>query len=134
LAQVVFALQPALPTLELAPGLRVEIEEVHNGTSKFDLTLLVEEGPDGFEARAEYASDLFDAATAQRLLGHLRVLLEGAAADPRTPVSELPLLTDAERRLLIDDWAHGGPGAEPFLVQDRIAEHAARHPQRPALV
>ncbi|HSU81101.1 MAG TPA: amino acid adenylation domain-containing protein, partial [Thermoanaerobaculia bacterium] len=134
LAQVVFALQPALPALELAPGLRVEIEEVHNGTSKFDLTLLVEEGPDGFEARAEYASDLFDAATARRLLGHLRVLLEGAAADPRMPVSELPLLTEGERRLLIDGWAHGEPGAEPFLVQERIAAWAARQPERPALV
>jgi len=134
LVQVVFALQPALPPLELAPGLRVELEEVHNGTSKFDLTLFVEEGADGFEARAEYASDLFDAATAGRLLGHLRVLLEGVAASPRTPVSELPLLTASERRLLTAEWSATAPGAEPFLVHERIAEWAARAPERPALV
>ena len=134
LVQVVFALQPALPPLELAPGLRVELEEVHNGTSKFDLTLFVEEGADGFEARAEYASDLFDAATAGRLLGHLRVLLEGVAASPGTPVSGLPLLTAAERRMLTAEWSATAPGAEPFLVHERIAEWAARAPERPALV
>jgi amino acid adenylation domain-containing protein len=134
LVQVVFALQPALPALELAPGLRVEVEEVHNGTSKFDLTLFVEEGPAGFEARAEYASDLFDAATAQRLLERLRVVLAGAAADPETPLSRLPLLTAAERLTLVTEWSASAPAAEPFQVQQRIAEWAARTPERPALV
>ncbi len=140
LVQVVFALQPALPPLELAPGLRVEVEEVHNGTSKFDLTLFVEEGAangagqDSFEARAEYALDLFDAATAQRLLGRLHVLLAGVAADPRRPLSRLPLLTAAERRTLTDEWSASAPAAKPFLVQERIAGWAARAPERPALV
>jgi amino acid adenylation domain-containing protein len=134
LVQVVFALQPALAALELAPGLQMEVEEVHNGTSKFDLTLFVEEGPAGFEARAEYASDLFDAATAQRLLERLRVVLAGAAADPETPLSRLPLLTAAERLTLVTEWSASAPAAEPFQVQQRIAEWAARTPERPALV
>ncbi|HSG41230.1 MAG TPA: amino acid adenylation domain-containing protein, partial [Thermoanaerobaculia bacterium] len=134
LVQTVFTLQNALPPLELAPGLVAGVEEVHNGTAKFDLTVFVEESSHGFEARAEYASDLFDAATIQRLLGHFRVLLEGIAAHPRAPLSELPLLTEAERRLLLHEWSATEPPAAPFLVHRRIEEWAARTPDRPALV
>ncbi len=134
LAQVVFALQNAQPPLELAPGLPARVEEAHTGTAKFDLTVFVDETADGFEARAEYAADLFDAATVQRLLGHFRVLLRGIAAHPEARLSELPLLTESERRLLLHEWSATAPAAAPFLIHERIAEWAARTPDRPALI
>ena len=43
--------------------------------------------------RVEYATDLFDAATIERMIGHWRVLLAGIVADPAQPISQLPLLT-----------------------------------------
>ena len=38
------------------------------------------------------------------MVGHFETLLEGIVADPQCPVSELPLLTDAERRQLLVEW------------------------------
>jgi len=35
------------------------------------------------------------------MLGHLNVLLEAMAADPRRPLRELPLLTEAERHQVL---------------------------------
>ncbi|HEV2844920.1 MAG TPA: amino acid adenylation domain-containing protein, partial [Thermoanaerobaculia bacterium] len=135
LVQAVFTLQNALPPLELAPGLEARVEEVHSGTAKFDLTVFVEEGAGGFEARAEYASDLFDAATVQRLLGHFRVLLEGIAANPEARLSALPMLSGAERRQLVLEWNEAPAeslGAE--TLHERFAAQAARSPEAVAVV
>src|SRR6185295_9898777 len=58
---------------------------------------------------AEYATDLFDAATLDRLLAHLGTLLAGIAAAPATPLSLLPLLAGGELEQLRSGWS----GAEP---------------------
>src|SRR5262249_18270089 len=54
--------------------------------------------------KALYRRERFDEDTVERMLGHVRSLLEGLAADPRQPVGRLPLLTAAERQQLISDW------------------------------
>ncbi len=51
-----------------------------------------------------YDHRLFDKATVLRMLGHLQTLLEGIVADPNRRLSELPLLTDAERHQLLVEW------------------------------
>ncbi|HKH49694.1 MAG TPA: amino acid adenylation domain-containing protein, partial [Thermoanaerobaculia bacterium] len=78
------------------------------GTAKFDLSLgLTEEGGQIFGGLS-YNTDLFDAATADRLLAHLGRLLEGAVEEPRRRLSELPILSDAERRQLLDEHSPAG--------------------------
>jgi len=51
-----------------------------------------------------YSTDLFDASRIERMIGHLGVLLEGILKDPDTRVSELPLLTEEERQLMLTQW------------------------------
>ncbi|HVS00394.1 MAG TPA: amino acid adenylation domain-containing protein [Thermoanaerobaculia bacterium] len=105
LFQVVFGLHNApMPQMELAPGLELTLEEPHTGTSKFDLSLMLEESRDGLAGTIEYSTDLFDAATVRRLARSFQVLLEAAAADPATRLSDLPLLTAEERRQVLGDW------------------------------
>ena len=66
-------------------------------TSRFDLTLLVEDEPgDELELAWEYSTDLFDADTIERLGRHYVRLLDGALTDPARAIAELELL-DAER-------------------------------------
>ena len=55
---------------------------VHNGTTKFDLTLSVVDRPEGFQLALEYNSDLLEARTARQMLGHFETLLGGMIADP----------------------------------------------------
>jgi amino acid adenylation domain-containing protein len=102
--QLVFSMQDAQPPLDLVGGVRGELLDVHTGTAKLDLWLQVEQVDGGWSARAEYATALFDGATVRRWLGHLRVLLAGIAADPGARLSDLPLLTAAEREQVLVEW------------------------------
>ena len=85
-------------------GLAQRAVGVDTGTSKFDLTLAIQESPRGLRAAMEYATDLFDAGTIDRMLAHFRAVLEGVAASPDAPVDRIPILSDAERRTLLVAW------------------------------
>ena len=85
-------------------GLIVSPARVDKDTAKFDLTLTMAEETDGLRATVEYNTDLFDAATITRLLGHFQTILEGIAADPEQRLSALPLMTAAERQQLLVEW------------------------------
>jgi amino acid adenylation domain-containing protein len=102
--QVLFTLQNVpRETLHL-PGLTLRQRGGEQTTAKLDLSVYLEETDQGLRGVIEYAADLFDAATIERLAGHLRVMLEGIAADPDGRISELPLIGAAERDLLLDEW------------------------------
>lgn len=104
LFQVLLILQnmPA-ESLDL-PGLEVSPLRVDHGTSKYDLTLMVEETEAGLVADFEYNGDLFDRETIIRMIGHFQVLLQAIAAHPEQPISELPLLTEPEHHQLLVEW------------------------------
>src|SRR5580693_4298781 len=117
------------------PGLRVQAEPVPDVAAKFDLTLAYQQdrdadgAPAGIEASLEYAEDLFDQATVQALAARLTQLLRQAAAGPARPVSDLDLLTTAERRVLAEwnDTARDIPAAtwpELFQAQVRLTPDA----------
>jgi amino acid adenylation domain-containing protein len=104
LFQVMFALQNApMPDVALA-GLSIERMDVEVGTAKFDLSLTFEDTPQGLKGSLEYSADLFDAATITRLAGYFTRLLEEIITDPEQRLSQISLLSDAERRLVLDTW------------------------------
>ncbi|HEY3567953.1 MAG TPA: amino acid adenylation domain-containing protein, partial [Thermoanaerobaculia bacterium] len=115
----------------LVPG------DVEGSTSKFDLTLNFQETPGGLTLRWLSNRDLFDAPTIDRLSEHLVRLLEGAAAEPGLRLSELPLLTAAEERQLVEwnDTAaaiYPASAAEPCLPE-LIAAQVERAPEAVAV-
>jgi amino acid adenylation domain-containing protein/non-ribosomal peptide synthase protein (TIGR01720 family) len=133
LVQVVFQMQKAPPSRLDLPDLVLLPEPAETSTSKFDLSFLVEEGPEGLRGMIESNRDLFEAPTMRRLGEHFRQLLEGALAEPEIPLSSLPLLTPGERHQLLVEWndtRSADPGA---LVHDLFAEQVRRTPDAPAL-
>ena len=66
---------------------------------QFDLTLNVVEG-EPLACRLYYNTDLFTAATIERMAGHLESLLSAVAADAGHPIATLPLLSEEECRTL----------------------------------
>jgi amino acid adenylation domain-containing protein len=84
-----------LSTLKL-PDLTLSPVKIEAGTAKFDLTLLLNDTPQGLRGTFEYRTDLFEAKTIARMVGHFQTLLEGIVAHPEWRLSELPLLTKAE--------------------------------------
>ncbi|MBV9265441.1 MAG: amino acid adenylation domain-containing protein, partial [Acidobacteriaceae bacterium] len=104
LVQVLFVLQnPRRSILQLA-GVEFESMQIHNGTTKFDIAMFLVERPEGLSCWAEYSTDLFDAATIRRFLGHYQVLLEAIIENTERRISELPLLTEAEQHQLLAEW------------------------------
>jgi amino acid adenylation domain-containing protein len=101
LFQVMFVLQnaPSQP-LEL-PGLTVETLSFHTGTSKFDLHLSMREAGDHLTAVLEYSTDIFDESTVKRMMRHFENLLREIVANPEMGISQLPLISDEERRQLL---------------------------------
>ncbi len=95
----------------------------------FDLELeLVEDGAE-IVGSLRYRTDLFDAATVERMAAHFGTLLDGAAADPGLPLSRLPLLPEAERRRLAAlGTGPALPAGRAGTVPDRIAAQAERTP------
>ncbi len=115
------------------PGVSVAPFEVPKLTAEFDLGLYMDEQHGGLDAVWEYATDLYDASTIDRLAAHFLALLAAIAADPDRTIDELPLLSDAERAAL-DEWNQTGEmvGEEP--VHERFASIAGSRPAAPALV
>ncbi|MCF2135484.1 condensation domain-containing protein, partial [Mycetohabitans sp. B3] len=86
------------------PGLTVEKIDLERLSTKFDLTLYFGETSDGIDGWLQYATDLFDADTIERLGQHWVNVLEAVAANPAQRLSELPLLSAAEQHQLLTTW------------------------------
>ncbi len=87
--QVMLVLQNAPQQPFAAPGLSVTPVVVDRGASQLDLTLYVEETREGWLGTFEYATDLFDRETIERMAGHYLTVLRAMQQDPAHPVSEL---------------------------------------------
>ena len=74
------------------------------GTSRFDIAVNAVEIEGRLLIEFDYDSDLFDAETIERWLGHFETLLRGIAANPQDLIAELPLLTEAENQQILTEW------------------------------
>jgi amino acid adenylation domain-containing protein len=121
LVQVMFVFQNGMAQDLKMRGITIRPVEVATRTSKFDLTLVAGERPDGLMLQVEYNADLFSEATIIRLLGHFQMLLEGIAVDPSQRICELPMLTEAERQQILVDW--NPPSGEETNFQSNLCIH-----------
>ncbi|MEO5729910.1 MAG: amino acid adenylation domain-containing protein, partial [Byssovorax sp.] len=105
LFQVLISLQNQGREVVTAEGdARVGGVRADSSTSKYDVTLAISDGARGLVIAVEYATDLFDASTIARLLGHYRNLVESLVAAPEAPLVAAPLLTAKEREQLLVTW------------------------------
>ena len=76
----------------------------HSGTSKVDLTLEIQASGDEWVCQFEYATDLFDATSIERMAGHFQTLVSGIAENPDAKIESLPLLTESEQHQILVEW------------------------------
>jgi amino acid adenylation domain-containing protein len=120
--------------LEL-PGLTLSAVESDTDTAKFDLVLKFIETKQGLVAALNYSTDLFAETTIKRMLNHLEMLLGGIALEPERPLSELPLLTAAERRQLLSEWNDTATTyADDKCIHELFEEQVGRTPESVAVV
>lgn len=90
------------------PGLTLSLLETKSSTAKFDLSLSMRETEQGLIGSLEYNTDLFDAGTIARMLGHFQTLVASILANPDQRLENLQLLTDAEKQQLLVEWNDTG--------------------------
>lgn len=137
LFQVMLVLQSApLEKPELI-GLTLNPFEVESHTAILDLWLSLQEklNGDGLNGILEYNTDLFEAATISRLIGHYQTLLAAVVTDVACPISSLPLLTEAEEQQILLHWnaTEKAYNLEPCLHQ-RVEAQVKRYPDAIAVV
>ncbi|HZR97743.1 MAG TPA: amino acid adenylation domain-containing protein [Chloroflexota bacterium] len=134
LFQVLFSLQNMdLEDVQLA-GLTVQPIIPECATSRFDLSCELCERPEGMYVSVEYNTDVFTESTIQRLEAHYATLLAAIVATPDARISELPLLSEAERQQLLVAW-NATQAAYPreASVQRLFEARAARVPEAVAV-
>src|SRR3989440_2309386 len=98
LFQVLFVMQNGPLAKQELPGFTISPIDVECGTAKFDVLLRLQETADALHGYLEYNTDLFEASTIERMMGHFRQLLEAVVTDPDQHIAALPLLTGAEQQ------------------------------------
>ena len=106
LFQVMFVWQN-LPPLDQADlhGLRVRSLPRDVSTVKFDLTLTMGVSGEELAGFMDYSTELFKDATVRQMLRHFERVLEQFAAGPEQRLSEIDLLSEQERALVLMDWS-----------------------------
>ncbi len=104
ITQVMFVLHNTPRTTADIPGLSVESIRLASEVAKFDLTMVVSENRNGLECTLQYNTDLFEEETIGRMAGHFQTLLKGVVTDPDASIQSFPLLTEAEREMMLVEW------------------------------
>ncbi|MBE9029046.1 amino acid adenylation domain-containing protein [filamentous cyanobacterium LEGE 11480] len=104
ITQIVFQLRNLPDAAHPSPGLIIEDVQPDKSFTAFDLTLEIDESPQGLACRFLYRIDRFDALTLQRMAGHFQTLLQGIMANPSSPIAALPILTESEQQQLFVEW------------------------------
>jgi amino acid adenylation domain-containing protein len=131
--QVALAYQRQPDTMFTLPRVGVTPRFVSTRTAKFDLLIDMQEYSTHTDCTIEASSDLFDAATAERVRDHFVNALTTLATAPDTAVSAYPMLTPAERAQAVSAWNPRATFPVTETVHQIFERQAAAHPDTVAL-
>ena len=135
LFQTMFVYNNSDAAFTLGDDIEVEERTVDIGVSKFDLTLFATDHGDALELTVEYAKDIFEETSIERLLTHLETLLLSGAESPQTAISELALLDKKERQNILATWNDTTIPVTPCTsIHQLIEEQVAKVPNQIAVV
>ncbi|MFH8446865.1 amino acid adenylation domain-containing protein [Streptomyces sp. NPDC018026] len=120
----------------------IQVAELLPGSSaaRYDLWLNAGETfdaqgkPAGIHGVLRVAADLFDPATARRMVGCLTRVLTAMAADPRAKAGSVDVLDPAERELVLNTWNRSTVELPEPLVRELFEAQVVRTPDAVAVV
>ncbi|MFB7912300.1 amino acid adenylation domain-containing protein, partial [Kitasatospora sp. NPDC056076] len=116
-------------------GLDVQTLPLDDTVAKFDLTVSATEAGPELTIDFTYSTDLFDAATIERLATHFQHLLTAVTTDPDARLDDLDLLSPDERRRILHEWNDTtAPYPHDRTVHQLVEQHARLRPEAIALV
>ena len=132
LVQVMFNVLNAPYRVDGFTGLKAEAFAFNHGTAQFDLSLTVDTETFG-QIQLDYASDLFEEATAKRMLAAYVAVLDRVLADPAQTVEDCDLVGIEERAELADWNATQVPFETGLRLGDLIRRQVLQSPEAPAV-
>jgi amino acid adenylation domain-containing protein/non-ribosomal peptide synthase protein (TIGR01720 family) len=134
LVQAMVVLQNAMVRPMEVEALRIAEQDLPRPSARFDLVLEFWPRAGSLNLAVEYNTDLFDAATIERLVGQLETLLHGIVTDPDRPVSRLPLMSPEEQHQVLGEWNGGQHDVPGGTVPGLFAEQVRRRPGATAVI
>jgi amino acid adenylation domain-containing protein len=133
--QVMFQFQYGPRNAASLEGVTFTTAAVENETAKVDLSLGAYERDDALKFQMEYSTDLFNEETIQLMLSHFAVLLENIVFNPDLSVSDLELMTPAQRNQLLVEWNDTQEDFEEYQgLQEKLESQAAKNPNATAVI
>ncbi|MDP9128992.1 MAG: amino acid adenylation domain-containing protein, partial [Candidatus Binatota bacterium] len=134
LFQAFFVLQNTPNRWAVPEGIDVEPMEIENDTAQYDLSLYLRERGGRLLGYFEYASELFDAVTIERMAGHFSLLLSDIVTNPDRAIGALELLGASERRDMLVEWNDSAAGyPSQSAIHELFEAQVARTPDGIAL-
>ncbi|MGM0439762.1 MAG: amino acid adenylation domain-containing protein [Chlamydiota bacterium] len=124
LFQVMFNMLAPIDQATLG-GLDISVDEVDRGMAHFDLSLSVQETPQGLKAVFEYSTDLFKEETIKRMSGHYLHLLESIIDNPSEQADQLPMLSPEELHTCLEEWNKPNIDYEDYEIVHEVFERCA---------
>ncbi|WP_405690194.1 amino acid adenylation domain-containing protein [Streptomyces sp. NBC_00057] len=136
LFQLMYSFHSGPTTTLRLPGVETTHAPAHSGTAKYDLSLLLRPRPNGeLDASLEFRTALLSPHTVVGIAEGLLCLLEAAVSEPGTPLTDLPVMTDAQRRRVLVDFNRADRTPPPWCtVPGALRALVARSGDAPAVV
>ncbi|PYP93108.1 MAG: hypothetical protein DMG65_01930 [Candidatus Angelobacter sp. Gp1-AA117] len=134
LVQVVFAWQVGLMGMVRLGEIVAQPQTVHTGTSKFDLTLTIEEDKDtGLFGWIEYSTEIFAAGTIRQIANRYVRFLEQIMSNPAQRIGDISLFSPEEKKQVLQQW--NGMPLQPATgcVHAWFEQHVRQSPEATAL-
>src|SRR6185503_6945056 len=134
LFQVAFVLQNAPQGAVAVGGLEMSAVETARAVARFDLEFHLWEAEQGLNGLLIYSTELFEAGTIERMLGHFQNVLESMVADPLQRVGECEMMPAAEKQQLLVEWNERAQYTPTETLDQLFSAQVARTPDNVAVI
>jgi natural product biosynthesis luciferase-like monooxygenase protein len=115
--------------------LRLESIPVNQGTTQFDITLIMAEAGGEIHGSLQYNADLFEPESVRQIAERFITLSRSIATEPNRRILDIDLLPEAERRRMLVDWNDTeGDYERDLCIHALFERQVEKSPQSPALV
>ncbi|MCU7492539.1 MAG: amino acid adenylation domain-containing protein [Ignavibacteria bacterium] len=117
------------------PDLDVQMIDFERGTSKYDLTLSIEEGTDNYKCIFEYSTDLFLEDSIKGMSGNYLNILKYMTENVSKSACDFQMLPEHELNRILCEWNKtGNPYPREETFHHMFELQAAKTPKRTAVV
>jgi amino acid adenylation domain-containing protein len=132
LIQVTFNVDPAMHGLRFE-GLETEIVINPRAAYQFEHSLNIVAYSSHLRLECNYNTDLFEAATIRRWLGHFREIARAVAREPGLAIGAIPMLTDGEQLAQVQEWNRTESPYPAACIHELFEEVVRKDPSRVAV-